>query len=219
MNCFTHGLPFLDKPVFMVGCCVPDWLSAADRKCRAREKLAAKFVDHEDAFVATLAQGIMQHHHDDHWFHQTRAFAELTLELTVDVKEVLDGDAGHRPSLLGHIVIELLLDAYLHQQNPGKLKVYFQQVASVDAKQLQDAVSLIATRPTEKLVGYHEAYIKSKFLFDYADDRLLLSRLNGVMRRVKLPELDERLIDWITQTRQKVYDRATDLLPQYSVPV
>ena len=61
MNCFSHALPFLDDPVLAVGTCIPDWLAACDRKCRASEKKAELFVDHEDPFVASIARGVVWH--------------------------------------------------------------------------------------------------------------------------------------------------------------
>lgn len=203
----------------MVGCCVPDWLSAADRKCRVRENRAKEFVAHSDPFVASLAQGIVQHHHDDHWFHQTQTFAEMSMLFAVQAREELPKDSGFRTSLLGHIVIELLLDAYLNQQHPGKLNLYYEQVASVDAKQLQETVNMFAPKSTEKLVDYHRNYISSRFLFDYSDDAKLLYRLNGVMKRVKLNELDESILPWLGTVRKRVYDKAEDLLNEYAVPV
>ena len=82
MNCFTHALPYLDDPPFMVGCCLPDWLGAVDRKCRLREKAAREFVADPDPLLAAVARGVIQHHQDDRWFHQTPAFAELTASFT-----------------------------------------------------------------------------------------------------------------------------------------
>ncbi len=219
MNCFTHALPFLDRPVFMVGCCVPDWLSSADRKCRAREKLAAKFVDDSDPFVAEVASGIMQHHHDDVWFHQTKAFGYWSVHFTRELADIFVGEEGFRPSLIGHVVIELLLDAYLTTEYPGKLDRYYEQVGSVDASQLQDAISQIATRPTEDLQPYVDKYLQSRFLFDYLDDDRLAFRLNGIMKRVKLPPLDDRIVEWLPTVRERVYANAASLLDQYPITI
>ena len=33
MNYFAHALPFLDRPYFVAGTAVPDWLTVADRRC------------------------------------------------------------------------------------------------------------------------------------------------------------------------------------------
>ena len=37
----------------------------------------------------------------------------MCLALTVDIRELLAGDSGFRPSFLGHILVEILLDAAL----------------------------------------------------------------------------------------------------------
>ena len=215
MNCFTHALPYLDRPHFMVGCCVPDWLSAVDRKCRVRERSAKEFIGDPDPLLAAVAQGVVQHHEDDHWFHQTEAFATLNMQFSVEIRDVLNGESGFRAGLLGHIIVELLLDAFLIEQFPGQLEVHYDRVAQVSPHRLQEKINRFATRPTQNLVYYIERYLDIRFLFDYLDDSRLLFRLNNVMKRVKLESLDDRILTWIPSARHRVYQRAADLLCDY----
>ena len=79
MNYFAHALPFLDRPYFVAGTAVPDWLAVADRKVRLRSKHVEAFLDDADPYVAEVAAGILQHLRDDARFHATRAFAETSL--------------------------------------------------------------------------------------------------------------------------------------------
>src|SRR5687768_7726430 len=111
MNYFAHGRRYVHDAYFLSGTAVPDWLNVVDRRVRVRSKAAQQFVDDSDPQVAALARGIVQHHYDDQWFHQTRAFAELSLRFTLEIRELLQPDDGFRPSFLGHILVELLLDA------------------------------------------------------------------------------------------------------------
>ena len=215
MNCFTHSLPFLDRPEFMVGCCVPDWLGAVDRKCRVREKRAAEFVDDPDPFVAEVARGVVQHHQDDHWFHQTRAFTELNLEFSQELREVLQDTAGHRASLLGHVLVELLLDACLIEKNPGKLDCYYRQVESVNSVALQNAINRFAAKSTDQLTVYIDDYLQSRFLFDYLEDNTLTDRLNSILARVKLPALANELNSWLPTARRRVYDQCNWLVASH----
>ena len=217
MNCFTHALPYLDDPPLIVGCCLPDWLGAVDRKCRLREKAARGFAADPDPMLSAVARGVIQHHQDDRWFHQTPTFAELNLSFSVEIREVLGGERGFRASFLGHIIIELLLDAFLAEQFPGRLEFYYTQVARVCPQALQERVNRFATRPTHKLVYYISKFLEIRFLFDYLNDSGLVFRLNNVLSRVKLPSLDDKILDWVPSARNRVYQRASDLLCDYPV--
>ncbi|MFI4877092.1 MAG: hypothetical protein ACIALR_17190, partial [Blastopirellula sp. JB062] len=121
MNYFAHGRRFLDRPYFLAGTAVPDWLNVVDRKMRARSKLALPHCDSADPYLAEVARGVVQHHYDDDWFHRTSAFGELSWRFTVLIRDQVGADDGLRPSFLGHITVELLLDAELAAQNPGLL--------------------------------------------------------------------------------------------------
>jgi hypothetical protein len=219
MNCFTHALPFLDDAHFVVGTCLPDWMSACDRKCRLREKAAEGFSDDHDPIVATIAQGVVQHHQDDDWFHRGAAFNELILNFAVELRELFSNERSMRPSLIGHIIVEMFLDAYLHAQNPGELERFYKQVESVDPDQVQAAINQFATRPTEKLADGIRRFAKERFIFDYETDKGVVYRINNVMRRVGLDAVPAALVDWAPQARERVYAKANDLLLEYPVEV
>jgi hypothetical protein len=74
MNYFAHGLRFTDRPWFLAGTALPDWLSVADRDVRVRARQVFPFADGTGSAEAELAAGILQHLHDDQWFHRTRGF-------------------------------------------------------------------------------------------------------------------------------------------------
>ena len=118
MNCFAHALPHLDDAYLAVGNCLPDWLSACDRKCRVPEKDAARFMDDPDPIVGAIAKGVVQHHRDDGWFHMTPDFRELNHDFAAELRNLLARKPNMRPSFIGHVVVELFLDAYLSAQHP-----------------------------------------------------------------------------------------------------
>ena len=219
MNCFTHAFPFLGDPYFVVGSCLPDWLSACDRKCRVRSRTAVDFVDHADPNVAKLAKGIMQHHHDDGWFHKTPVFNELILNFAVELRDLFGKERSMRPSLIGHILVEMYLDAYLHERNPGKLDDYYRQVAEVQPQMVEDAVNLFATKKTDMLTVAIKRFSKERFLYDYTTDEGTFYRINRVMKRVKLDEAPDEMLDWMPEARNRVYDSANDLLAEYAIEV
>ena len=219
MNCFTHALPFLDRedPYFVVGTCIPDWLSAVDRKCRTREKHAVEYTADDDSKMASLASGIVQHHQDDYWFHQTPAFTQLSMKFSVELRNLLAGDAGFRPGLLGHILIEVLLDAYLHKKFPGKLEKYYQQVVATIPDVVQKSINRFATKPTDLLVKYMPKFIEARYLFDYVDDQRLMMRINNVLKRAKLRTVDDRVFQWLPSARERVYEQVPGLLSNYQL--
>jgi hypothetical protein len=212
MNYFSHGRGFLEDPCFLAGTAIPDWMNVVDRKARLRSKQAAPFVDNEDPQLAAVAAGVVQHHHDDDWFHRTRAFMELNLQLLAEIRQLLSADTTMRPRLLAHILVELLLDAALIEEDPPVLDQYYQVMDSVDGQLVQDAFNRMSSRPVSNLSKFIGLFSAERFLYDYTDDGKLLRRLNQVMRRVKLPLLPDETCDLLKTVRPLVRDRKEDLL-------
>jgi len=217
MNCFTHALPYVDDAWKAAGCCIPDWLSAVDRKCRAREKKAKPFIDHEDPIVAAVTQGIVNHHQDDYWFHTNQTFQQMNIKFAVELREILDGERGMRTGFLGHVLIELFLDAWLHDKFPGKMQFYYEQLETIDPKKIEEVVNLFATKRTDKLAPEIERVRKDRYLFDYTDDSKTLYRINRVLKKIGLEPIDDRILDWMQDARKRVYARVPDLLDQYAI--
>jgi hypothetical protein len=213
MNYLAHGFRFTDEPYFLAGTAAPDWLSVIDRKMRLRSKLAAEFVDDQEPHLAALAGGVVQHHHDDAWFHQTAAFAELSLDFAVQVRDALPADDGFRPSFLGHILVELLLDAVLAEEEPARLDDYYAALARIDPAAVQAAINRLATRSSDRVGMLIDRFCRERFLYDYLDDERLLVRLNHVMRRVGLPLLPGELVRLFPAMRRRVRESREGLLP------
>lgn len=214
MNYFAHGCDFTNDPYFLAGTAVPDWLSVVDRKVRVRRRQAQEFVDHENPRIAALAAGIVQHHADDAWFHDSPAFNELCWQLTVLCRDALPPDAGFRPSFLGHILVEILLDAQLLAARPRCGENYYEALRQVDGRVVQEGVNHMASRPCERLQWLIPAFCQERFLFDYQDDGKLWYRLNQVLRRVRLPELPQSFCTALGEMRQCVAARWMELAPQ-----
>src|SRR5690606_10299892 len=112
---------------------------------------------------------IVRHHEDDARFHASRPFVELSLQATVCCREALAKDEGFRPSFLGHILVELLLDAMLAAEEQDRLDRYYRALESVDASSVASAVEQMAERPIERLARFIELFRSERFLLDYAD--------------------------------------------------
>ncbi len=212
MNYFAHALPILAPPYFVAGTGVPDWLTVADRPLRLRSKSAEAFRDDPDPCVAAVAAGVLQHLRDDARFHATRAFAETSLELTVRVRDALGAETGLRPVFLGHLLVELLLDAALVAEDPRRLTEYYSVLGQVDPEQVEAAVNCMAPRTTQRLAPFIELFLRERILWDYLEDDKLLTRLNQVMRRVRLDGLPDDFAALLPIARKLVADRKSELL-------
>jgi hypothetical protein len=212
MNYFAHGRHFIDDPYVLAGTAVPDWLNVVDRRVRVRSRQACLHVESADPCLSGVARGIVEHCRDDQWFHATLAFAELSLELCRMLREALPRDDGFRPHFVGHILVELLLDAALIAEAPARLDAYYAAIDRLDPHVVERAVQVVAGRPARDLGRFIPLFSRERFLSDYADDGKLLVRLNQVMRRVGLPLLPPATVDVLAAAREKVGRQAHALL-------
>ncbi len=212
MNYFAHGRHYIEDPFFLAGTALPDWLCVVNRGVRIRSRRAVEFVDDSDKNMAAFARGIIQHHEDDRWFHTTAAFTDLSWQLTIVCRDALPGDAGFRPSFLGHILVELLLDSAIAASEPKQLHAYYTAMESLDLTVLEQILNRIAQRPIQHFGWFVQRFCRERFLFDYADDGKLLFRLNQVLRRVRLPALPESFITVLAAARHQVAARQKELL-------
>ncbi|RMF37126.1 MAG: hypothetical protein D6753_18155 [Planctomycetota bacterium] len=212
MNYLAHARCGLNDPYWVAGTSLPDWMNVVDRKNRARRVRAAAVVDHPDPRIASLARGCLQHHQDDAWFHQTETFVQLSAALAVALRDMLPPGSGHQAGFVGHVALELLLDSVLMERDPHLLDRYYRALADLDLDALVEGACRICLRPAPGLRELVPRFIEVRFLADYRDDFRLLYRLNGVMRRVGLPPLPDRVCEWLAQARGRVRQAADQLL-------
>ena len=196
----------------VAGTAVPDWLSVVDRRVRVRSRRILEHLDLLDVDLRTIAEGMLQHLHDDDLFHRSVRFVMLESELSSRFRRIRPDRFDHRPPFLGHIVIELLLDDFIAQQMPEVLNNYYAALSQVSPLQIQEAVNTVATRTTNHLAGFVQQFRTAQFLFDYADDTRLLGRLNQVMKRVTLPPLEADCLPVLRDARQLLAQHGEELL-------
>lgn len=219
MNYLAHALPFLDRPLLAAATGVPDWLVVADRQVRVRTRHARPWLDHPDPLMAAVARGILQHVADDLVFHRTRAFAELSMDLAVRVRGLLGPEAGFRPAFVGHLLLELLLDAALIEEAPARLDAYYRVLDGLDPAAIQEAVNRMAPRPTSRLAWMISEFRRLGILWDYLEDGRLWGRVNQVMRRVGLAQIPESFRDLLPEARRAVAARKRELLEGTPAPL
>jgi len=185
-----------------------------------RPRRVQPFADGSGSPTAELAAGILQHLHDDGWFHRTRAFAEVTGALTHLFRTLLPQDEGMRPSFLGHIVTELILDGLLIARQPEELHAYYAALSQVDPAIVERAVNGMSRDHTANLAIFIPLFERERFLWDYFEPAKLLRRLNQVLSRIKLNALPAETIGVLEESWKIVELRADDLLrnPEDSDP-
>ena len=212
MNFLAHAIPYLDQPLLAISTGIPDWLGVVDRKIRARGKLAQPHLNSVDNDLRLVAGGIMRHIEDDRWFHGTQAFAETNMQLAVELRDLLPGDAGFRPTFVGHILTEMLLDSFWVRDQQATADRYYAAIDAIPPLTIQRCVNVITGQPTDRLASVIERFLEIRFLYDYVDDDKLLFRLNQVMNRVGLKPLPEPVAAWLPGARELVESRRTELL-------
>jgi hypothetical protein len=216
VNYFSHAIDFLDAPAFVAGTCLPDWIRVVEKRQRISSKAAKKYLDEHTKNLPfaeqQLCRGILQHHFDDHWFHQTSTFHQLNYQFSQELQRLLGADSSMRPNFVGHIAIELLLDALLIEQAPEKLRRFYRLVESLDRDWVQSTVEKILNKPVAKLSRWIRRFAVERFLYDYLDNRRLLIRLNQIMKRVNLPPLPPTTVLWLADARIEVLRNQRQLL-------
>ena len=126
MNYLAHAVFVLDDPWKVAGTSLPDWLRAVDKRARVKpDALRALHLD--DPRARSLRDGALQHHDDDHRFHTSAAFESLTDE-AVHALRALSPDPRYRASALGHIAVEMLVDACVEERRPGVTARYYDAI-------------------------------------------------------------------------------------------
>ena len=213
MNYLAHGYRFLDSPLFLAGTAVPDWLSVVNRRVRARGQLTQSVVDATDCkHVRDIGRGILQHHRDDDTFHRCAPFQQMEADLSRQFRRHMPDKYDHRPSFLGHIVVELMLDAALAAKDETLLDRYYAAMNLVDSGQVERVVNQMATTQTDRLGWFIDRFREERFLEDYVDDERIFVRINQVLRRVKLPAMENSAIAVLASARELLLQRGNELL-------
>ncbi len=216
MNYLAHGFRFLHEPYFVAGTSLPDWLNVADRRTRCRRRHASKFVTDPDPRVAAFARGVVQHHQDDDWFHLTDAFAELSLRFAMDLRDHCPRQNSVRTGFVGHILVELLIDAALIRRRPQILDGFYDAVGQVEPSLIATAVNAMTGREVPQLTELIPRFVEVRFLADYTTDARLLYRINQVLQRVRLTNLSESVLPLFAAARTAVDDRLGEWFEEFS---
>jgi hypothetical protein len=161
--------------------------------------------------VRQIGLGILQHHADDDTFHRSESFQQMEALLAKEFRRCMPNRFDHRPALLGHIVVELMLDAMLAATDTTLLNRYYAVLETVDAGLVQHAVNHMVTRKTNRLAPLITGFCRERFLDDYLTDEGLFLRLNQVLKRVRLEPMTTDALDVLATARTLLHKRGREL--------
>ena len=191
---------------------MPDWLRVVDRKARVRAETARSFISAPDSITSEIALGIVQHLNDDLDFHSRPAFSAACSEITALINAKYTGQRKLRSAFLGHLLLELLLDAALAIEYPGYLREYFRVLETIDANEIERSVNLIIPEYGVNLTSFIASFREKKIIRDYLDDVSLVLRINQVLRRAGLEELSRNFVEILPCARSIVTGKRHELL-------
>jgi hypothetical protein len=212
MNYLAHGYRFLEHPFRLAGTALPDCLSVVDRRVRLRSRRVLEVLPELGGAERELAEGVLQHLRDDDVFHGCATFLMLESDLTARFRRLIPDRFDHRPPFLGHIVTELLLDAVIAEQIPGVLSGWYRAMEQVSGEWIEGVVNRLSVRGTNGLAEFLKKFLRARVLADYGDNERLLVRLNQVLRRVTLPEIDGNCLGVLEDGRRLLRQHAGALL-------
>jgi hypothetical protein len=204
LNYFAHGFRFLDEPYFLAGTALPDWMGVVDRKHRLPPNLVRAWQGDADPRMASFAAGILQHHEDDESFHTGPAFAALQVRFAKWIKETDPAASDLAKYLLAHIVPELMLDAFIIEQDPSKLESYYEAVFSLDGSVISGMIARMSGKEPESLERFLQVFHRERFLADYGDDERLCFRLTQILSRVGWGPLPRGFASLVPSMREAV---------------
>lgn len=214
MNYLAHGRGVTDNPLVLAGTAAPGWLRACRRRSRLRlDLLPAETVEKSQT---QLLRGIRKHFADNHAFHATLAFEDAQREVAKLLRT--RHPTIRRTNFLAHILVEVLLDAWLLQRDPTLADRYYASLDRLDLDPLVAWLNQWATEPAPGLASWIEGFRRIQFLRTYGDDGEVAARLEAVARRVSLPALPPGFHRAVHAARLWIRPRAESLLAGLDSP-
>lgn len=211
MNYLAHGFRHADDPWLCAGTALPDWLRVLSRDLRAHRETAAAHAAGGTA-LASLARGVVLHHEEDARFHLSASFATATRDVASLVRPLAEEVPGIRPRFVAHLLVETLLDREIARRDPSSVERYYAALGALDPAAVEGAASSLTRSPPEGLGGLVSAFVRMRFVEDYADDARLSHRLDQVFRRTRQPLAGDAIRSVLPEASAVVVREASSLL-------
>ena len=214
MNYLAHARDVLDRPWALAGAVLPDWIRIVAPRSRIRPWMVDGVAAAPGSPRAGIHEGLARHFADDAWFHASPAFRETTGRIAALIRERWPDrpDRRMRASFYAHVLLEMLLDAWLVGARPEAAEAFALAVQSLDRDRLDAEVAAIAPRPVEPLGPLLDRFGTPYVLAGYGDDAEVVRRLGIMGRRVRPPDLPDGVERIVAVSRGIVAARARELL-------
>lgn len=192
MNYLTHYAlnttlrPRPVAPEFHAGVALPDWLSAADRRCRLNAEKVRERVRRGDD---PLAHGVFVHEAQDRIFHTGEFFSAATDGIKAALRARKFPGARVRGWFVAHIAFELLLDHWLLQEDPELAERFLAAIARPPSGRLEEQVEAVATRPPRGLAGLVVRFRERGWVRGYRELDGVCEALIRVLQRARQDSL------------------------------
>ncbi len=210
MNYLAHAVAVLDDPWLVAGTSLPDWLRVVDKRARVRPAALRALELPRGSPQARLRDGALRHHDDDLRFHTLPVFGALSDEAVHAIRALSD-DPRLRATTLGHIAVEMLLDACIEERRPGSIARYYDALDALDDAHLAACARAFTARPLEGFETLAVRFRRARFLESYGTDEGVVGALAGVCRRAGLASPPPGTAAVVGALRPRVRDAAGDL--------
>jgi len=214
VNYLAHARDVLDRPWVLAGAVLPDWVRIVAPRARIRPWMVDGAAATAGSPRAAIHEGLRRHFEDDTWFHATDAFREVTGSIAVEIR-VRHPDRPERrmrASFYAHILLEMLLDAWLLSTRPDAARAFADAVLSLDRAVLVTEATNVAPLPVPGLLDVVERFEDPRVLAGYKDDAEVVRRLGIMGSRVRQPDLPLGFDEVVALARPLVAARGPDLL-------
>ena len=216
MNYLCHARDCLDRPYELLGAILPDWLRILDRRARVRPWMLNGLVISAGDSPALVLRGLRRHFKDDAWFHATPAFSEVTGEIARMIRAVHPDrpERRMRASFYAHLLLEMLLDAWLMEDRPSASRDFAAAIGTLDPTAVADVAAAISPRKVEGIEQMVARFTDLRVIEGYHHDGEVVRRLDRMGRHVNQPDLPMSLVEQIGPARALVRRRGSELLTE-----
>ncbi|RZK48327.1 MAG: hypothetical protein EOO99_10590 [Pedobacter sp.] len=168
------------QPYQACGMLLPDLVKNAKYSGNLRPHKHPELFDRKESLKALLI-GWKRHLKVDLIFHQAPFFVLHSAQLKEALKPLLV-DTPIRPSFLGHIGLELLLDHLLVRDNKIHIPAFYEALDEVEKPILNEFLVLSGLTDTDAFFSFLDQFKSSRYLFSYQK----LENISYALRRICL---------------------------------
>lgn len=168
------------SPLFYIGNILPDLLAVEGSGGRLRLPHLAASTERE------LARGAALHLATDRNFHAAPAFADAVADASALLRSAPFQTAPRRVFFLAHVFVELALDAALLRADSRLVDHFYAPFTPAVSSRVVAATEAMLSRPLPALPEVLSRFVRSRYLYHYAEDGGLAEALHRISLRAGL---------------------------------